>query len=111
MKCACAAALVSHAAMSATTTEVAHCPQCRRGATTRSPSCVLRPAVEAGGLQRASGQAPLGKDAVVGPVADQLLQRGLQLVAQLRVRLRHRDAVGTRTDLLADDFEVVAITR
>src|SRR5512132_2820191 len=62
-----------------------------------------------GGLEGAVGHVPLGEDAVVAAVGDDLAQGRLEDRLELGVVLARADAVGARVDLLADDLEVVAL--
>src|SRR5829696_1975557 len=62
-----------------------------------------------GALEGAVGHVPLGEDAVVAAVLDDLPERVLEDRPELLVVLADADAVGARVDLVADDLEVAAL--
>src|SRR5215203_7151277 len=62
-----------------------------------------------GALEGAVGHVPLGEDAVVAAVLDDLPERVLEDRPELLVVLADADAVGPRVDLLADHLEVAAL--
>src|SRR5215208_1936086 len=62
-----------------------------------------------GALEGAVGHVPLGEDAVVPAVLDDLLERVLGDRPELLVVLADADPVGARVDLVADDLDVAAL--
>src|SRR5829696_4650941 len=67
------------------------------------------PGPRLGALEGAVGHVPLGEDAVVAAVLDDLPERVLEDRPELLVVLADADAVGARVDLVADDLEVAAL--